>query len=100
MGDESIMPAKKEDYTKVFNKLFDTNIEWHRLKLEDLITLATLFNNPELIISKFGGKLEKQVTRKRLVDVGVEMFEEIIDKWEGPLATLYKKLVGEKEKET
>lgn len=92
------MPAKKEDYSKVFNKIFGTDIEWNRLKLEDLITLATLFNSPDILISRLGGEVEKQVARKRLFDVGVEMFESVIDKWEGPLATLYKKLVGEEPK--
>lgn len=91
------MPAKKEDYEKVFNQLLGLEIEWRRLKLEDLIQLATLFNNPEILISKFGGKIEKEVTRKRLVDVGMEILDEIADKWEGPLAQLYKRLVG-KEK--
>lgn len=91
------MPAKKEDYEKIFNKIFGTDIKWSKLNLEDLIQLATLFNSPEILISRLGGKIEKQVTRKRLVNVGVEMLEEIIDKWEGPLATLYKKLVGEEK---
>jgi len=63
--------------------------------LEDLVTLATLFNNPEILVSRLGTKIGKEVARKRLVDVGLEMLEEIAIKWEGPLATLYKKLMGE-----
>lgn len=93
------MPAKKVDYEKVFNKLLKTNIEWRRLKLEDLIQLATILNNPEIFISKLGGKIEKQVTRKRLLDVGLEVIEDLAKNWEGPLASLYKKLVVEDKEE-
>lgn len=91
------MPAKKEDYEKIFNRILDINIEWHRLKLEDLIQLAVVFNHPEILIKKIGGKLEREVTRKRILDVGAEILEGVLSEWEGPLAKLYKKVIGKEE---
>lgn len=91
-------PAKKQEFETVFNKLFETNIEWHRMKLEDLITLATIFSDPKILISKLGGEVEKEVARKRLIDVGVEIVEETLGTLDGPLARLYKRLAGKEEK--
>jgi len=89
---------KKLDYERVFNKLFETNIEWHRMKLEDLVTLATIFNDPKVLISKLGVEAKKEVARKRLIEVGVEVFEDAMENLDGPLARLYKRLV-KKEKD-
>ena len=93
------MVAKKADYQKVFNQMFGTNIKWEKMNLEDLIQLAVLFNNPKLLVSKLGGKFQQQVTRKRLLDIGVEMLEELAEKWEakGPLIVLAKKVLGKEE---
>lgn len=93
------MVAKKLDYAKVFNQMFGTNIKWEKLNLEDLVQLAVLFNDPKLLVSKLGGKFQQQVTRKRLLDIGVEMLEELAEKWEakGPLITLAKKVLGKEE---
>jgi len=91
--------AKKSDYQKVFNQMLGTNIKWEKMNLEDLIQLAVLFNNPKLLVSKLGGKFQQQVTRKRLLDIGVEMLEELAEKWEakGPLIVLAKKVLGKEE---
>jgi len=92
-----VVQPKKQDYKRVFNKLFETNIEWDRMRLEDLIILATIFNDPKALISKFGGEVEKEAARKRLIEVGVEAFEDALETLDGPLARLYKRVVG-KEK--
>ena len=86
------MPAKKEEYEIVFNKLLGTNIKWSKLNLEDLIQLAVLFDNPELFLKKLGvgEELHKEEARKRLADVAMDF----IDGWEGPVAKALKKLVG------
>lgn len=81
----------KEEYSKVFNKILGTDIDWARLKLEDLIQLGTLFNHPEIFLSKLGVELKKEMGRKRLVEIGIDFLEEIANKWEGPLAQLFKK---------
>ena len=92
------MPTpKKQDYERVFNKIFECNIEWHRMRLEDLVKLATVFDDPKVLISKLGGEAEKEVTRKRLLEVGVEMFEDALGAFDGPLARLYKRLVEKKK---
>lgn len=95
------MPAKKEDYEKIFNKIFGLQIQWSKLNLEDLIQLAVLFNNPSLLLEKLGVEAQKEVGRKRLVEVGVDWLTDLIEsaQWDGPLIQLARKTFGtEKEK--
>jgi len=89
--------AKKSDYQKVFNQMLGTNIKWEKLNLEDLIQLATLFNNPELLVSKLGATFQKEAARKRLIEVGLEAMDEIASQWKGPLAQLVRKIAGRKD---
>lgn len=86
------MPAKKEDYEKTFNELLETNIKWRNLRLEDLIQLAVLFNNPEILVKKLGvsGEIHESESRKRLGEIVLELAEN----WEGPVAKALRKLVG------
>lgn len=86
------MPAKKEDYEKTFNELLDTNIKWHYLRLEDLIQLAVLFSNPEILVKKLGvtEAVHKAESKKRLGDIVLDLAES----WEGPVAKALRKLVG------
>lgn len=91
------MVAKKSDYQKVFNQMLGTNIKWEKLNLEDLIQLATLFNNPELLVSKLGATFQKEAARKRLIEVGLEAMDEIASQWKGPLAQLVRKIAGRKD---
>lgn len=91
------MPAKKEDYEKIFNKLLDTDIRWSKLSLEELVQLATLFNHPEIFLEKLGVKTKVEATRRRLVEVGIDVVKEWADKWEGPLAQLVRRVMAEEE---
>lgn len=87
-----MMPAKKEDYEKTFNELLETNIKWSNLRLEDLIQLAVLFSNPEILVKKLGvsEEVHKSESRKRLGDIVLEL----ADSWEGPVAKALRKFVG------
>jgi len=87
------MTVKKDEYEKVFNKLLDTNIKWSRLRLEDLIQLATLFNNPEIFVKKLGvtEEVHKAESKKRLGDIVLDLAES----WEGPVAKALRKFVGQ-----
>lgn len=86
------MPAKKEDYEKVFNEILDTDIKWRNLRLEDLIQLAVLFDNPELFVKKLGigSEIHKEESKRRLGDIILEL----ADTWEGPVAKALRKFVG------
>jgi len=74
------VPSKKSEYELVFNELFDTNIKWSNLRLEDLIQLAVLFDNPELFIKKLGisGEIHKEES-KRQKGFLLEMADELMD---------------------
>lgn len=82
--------AKKADYEKIFNELLETNIKWSKLRLEDLIQLAVLFNNPEILVKKLGisGDIHHAEFRKSLGDIVLEL----ADNWEGPIAKALRKL--------
>jgi hypothetical protein len=86
------LPARKGDYEKIFNELLEMNIKWSNLRLEDLIQLAVLFDNPELLAKKLGisGEIHKEESRRRLGDVIIEL----ADSWEGPLAKLIRRFVA------
>jgi len=45
------MPSK-EEYSKTFNNLLGTDIKWELLRKEDLVQLAFLFSNPDLLVKK------------------------------------------------
>jgi len=87
------VPPKKAEYERVFNELLDTNIKWANLRLEDLIQLAVLFENPEIFVKKLGvsGEVHKAESRKRLGDIVLEL----ADSWEGPVAKALRKFVGD-----
>lgn len=91
------MPAKKADYEKIFNKLLGVNIKWSRLNLEDLIELAVLFNHPETFLERLGVPVPKEMSRRRLVEVGIDAIKEWSERWEGPLAQLARRFLSEEE---
>jgi len=86
------MPAKKQDYERVFNELLGTDIKWSKLNLEDLIQLAVLFENPELLLKRLGvsEELRKTEAKKRIADVLLELAKD----WPGPAAQALRKLIG------
>jgi len=92
------VPSKKSEYELVFNELFDTNIKWSNLRLEDLIQLAVLFDNPELFVKKLGisGEIHKEES-KRQKGFLLEMADELMDTWPGPVAKALRKFVDDKD---
>lgn len=85
---------KKAEYAKVLNELFGTHIKWEKLSREELAELATILNNPSIILEKLGVKQEykRKLIRERIIEAGAELFEE----WEGPLVSLARRvLMGE-----
>jgi len=86
------MPAKKVEYERIFNELLGTSIKWSNLRLEDLIQLAILFNNPELLMKKLGvaDDIRREEIKRRLGGLLYKWMEE----WEGPLARLVRRLLG------
>ena len=92
------MPPKKAEYELVFNELFDTNIKWSKLRLEDLIQLAVLFDHPELFVKKLGinGEIHEEEPKRRGGFL-LEMADELMDTWPGPVAKALRKFVEDKD---
>jgi len=88
------VPSKKAEYEVVFNELFGTNIKWANLRLEDLIQLAVLFDNPELFIKKLGisDEIHKEESKRQFGFLR-EMVDEVVTAWPGPLAKKLRKFV-------
>lgn len=82
----------KQDYEDTFNELLGTSIKWSKLRLEDLIQLAVLFNNPEILVKKLGvgEEIHETESKRRLADIVLDF----ADSWEGPVAKALRKLVG------
>ena len=86
----------KADYEKTFNELLGLDLKWSNLRLEDLIQLAFLFSNPELLIKKLGAsdEIQKTEARKRLGDIVIEVADRLHEDlgWEGPIIRALKRL--------
>jgi len=92
------MPTKKE-YEEIFNRALGVDIKWSKLTKEELAQLAVIFSNPSLLMERLGVKAEKEIARRRFVEAGVEVLEDVLGRWEGPLVSIAKRLLGmEKEK--
>lgn len=96
------MPARKEDYKNTFNKLWSVDVEWDKLNLEDLIKLAVIWSEPELILSKLGVEAQKEISRRRLVEVGLDWIEDRVKNLpdevkDRPLVKLTRKVFGLEE---
>ena len=89
------MAPKKKEYEETFNKLLGMDIEWGRLKIEDLVKLTMLFNNPELLFKKLGMTSEIETSRKRILKAGIETAREVAAEWQGPLARFLKRVIEE-----
>lgn len=87
---------KKEEYEDVFNKLLGTDIKWSKLSIEELIEIAVLFKNPEILVSKLGLKEETED------DPLLAGFIQTWRRGKGPIATLLRTIetLAEKKKET
>ena len=86
----------KEEYSKVFNALLGTNIDWTKLGKEDLIQLAVVFNNPEIILNRLGIRLDnKQMVRTKVVDTILKALKE--SGFKGPVVSILDDLFGTKK---
>ena len=72
-----------------------TSIEWSRLRYEDLVELAVLFNHPDILLKRLGVEVEREAGRRRLIEAGIETVREIANQWQGPVARFLRKVVGE-----
>jgi len=81
----------KEEYSEVFNAIFGTNIQWQKLSKEELVQLATVLNNPEILLNRLGINVEKRVVREKLVDFLLNVIKQ--SKIEGPVITFLKELL-------
>ena len=88
------MPTK-EEYSEIFNKLLGTHINWTKLSKEELMELAVLLDNPEILLKRLGVNIEKELGRRRLIEAGIETVKEIANQWQGPLAKLLRKVLEE-----
>jgi hypothetical protein len=90
-------PSKAE-FEETFNKLLGTSIKWSLLRYEDLVELAVLFNNPDVLLKKLGIEAEREMVRRRLVDVGLDAVREFTQDWQGPLARILRRILAEERR--
>jgi len=85
--------ASKKEYEETFNKILGVSVKWSLLRKEDLMQLAILFTNPELLLKKLNINSELDAHRRRLIGAGVETLKEIAENWDGPLAKFVKRIL-------
>lgn len=58
--------------------------------------MAVLFNEPDVLLGRLGIEAKKEISRRRLVEVGVDWLTDFVEKakWDGPLIQLAKKALG------
>jgi len=94
--------ASKDDFEKIFNKLFGTNIKWTKLSRDELIELATVLNHPEIFLARLGvekEELQSRVLGDRLWQAGKEVVSAFIDSWQGPFAKYARSILMEEKAE-
>jgi len=84
---------KRMEYEKTFNEILGTNIKWSKLSLEELATLATLFNHPEVLMKKLGMEMNERELRERFIRRGIKALKRL--GFEGPLVELADELTRE-----
>jgi len=88
----------KDEYSEVFNAIFGTNINWKKLSREELVQLATVLNNPEILLNRLGVKASGKIVRDKLVDATLEFVKRT--KLDGPIANFIKSFLENKYNES
>lgn len=88
------MTTKKE-FEEALNEALDTDIEWSRLKKEDLMEVATLFSHPEVLFDQLEYKSEADKPVNKLLSLGEKWYEGS----PGPVASTLRELLGDSEDE-
>lgn len=88
----------KEDYEKIFNEILGTDIRWSRLPKEDLLQLAFLFDNPEVLMRKLQQLMpdeEDLGTKHDEFPLARQVFRTITERRDGPIARAAKAVLGD-----
>ena len=83
------MLTSKTEFEMVFNGLLGTDISWSKLSKENLIELAVLFKNPDILMQKLSKKSESPMD----LTVG-KLAMTVLESWDGPLLKGLKTLAG------
>lgn len=80
------MPTK-EEYSSLLNKLFLLDLDWTRMKKEDLAQFAVQLTHPEVFLENLGvsSEVHKEESQKQFGFLHDAM-DELRDTWPGPLA--------------
>ena len=92
------MPTK-EEYNSLFNKLFGLDLDWTRMKKEDLAQFAVQLSHPEVFLENLGVSSEvHKEESKRQKGFLREIKDELVDNWKpGALVTALRKFVEDKD---
>ena len=107
------MTDKKKKYSKVLNEIFETNIKWEKLDIEDLIQFAVLVEHPTILMDKLkpmmptghplpqGQQPERQskLFTGELATIGAGFLEKIIKTHDGPLVNMAKGILSDLKEE-
>lgn len=88
------MGKTKKDYEEAINTVLETDIEWSRLKKDDLVEFATILSEPEVITKRLG--IESEPSEKQRIGGRVmNASKYLLDELNGPGARFLKSLLEE-----
>jgi len=94
-GEEEIKEKKKR-IGDILNELLGVNIEWEKLSVEDLITLAKLFAEPDKVLERIKRARERtQETINNLKKLVKEIATSFLKYWNGPIIRALKRVLEE-----
>lgn len=93
---ENEIREKKRKIGDILNELLGTSIDWEKLSIEDLVTLAKLFTNPDKIFERIKRAREKtQEAINNLKKLVKDIAVSFIKYWDGPIIRALKRVIEE-----
>lgn len=85
------MSETKKDYAEALRELLDTDIEFEKMKKEDLEKLVEMFSEPKKLIKRLGIEEEekKRITRDHIK----EKAKKVIEERDGPVVNIIQTLI-------
>jgi len=83
---------RKAEYEKIFNEIFGTSIKWSKLTEEELVQLATILANPDLICKKICKECGAETKYINLLKTFKDVLKDV--PYEGPIIKVLKRMFG------
>lgn len=90
------MSRNKKDYEEAINTVLETDIEWSKLKKDDLVKFAQMLNEPEQLMEKLGVEADSDAKPfERAIDIGEKLGKKWVKHSNGPIAKRLREQFGE-----